>query len=230
MRVLVVEDNERLGELITGALRKAGYAVDLANDAGLCRRSLAAATYDLVLMDLSLPDEDGAVLLRDMRSRGERVPVVVITARGSLNERIEGLDRGADDYLVKPFNMDELLARCRAVLRRSGGRLGVVLSLGDVVLDTTSREVRVAQRMITLSAKEVSALTVLMRRGGQVVARDTIEQALTEFGRETTPNAVEAVISRLRRRLGGAHVAIEAVRGIGYIIKERDDVPARPVI
>ena len=225
MRALVIEDNARLAELIAGALHGAGFGADTAGNAGGGRAALAAVAYDLVLLDLGLPDEQGVELLRDVRRHRKQTPCIIITARGTVADRIAGLDAGADDYLVKPFHMSELLARCRAVLRRPGARLGTVLRAGNIVLDTSAHEVRVAGRPLPLAKREIMILTLLLRRTGDVVERGVLEEAVGEFGREVTPNAIEAQVSRLRRRLAaaGATATIETARGVGYIIRKEPE-------
>ena len=221
MRFLVVEDNSRLSDLIVGALTDAGYAADAAGTASAARDCLAVVPYDLVLLDLGLPDEDGASILASLRGTASAPPVLVITARGSVNDRIEGLDLGADDYLVKPFHVDELLARCRAILRRPGGRLASQLTAGNLTVDTNNRAVTIGGQSVVLPAKELTALTLMARRLGRVVTREALDESLGDLQREVTPNATEAIISRLRRRLeaGGATVQIVTARGIGYLMQ-----------
>ncbi len=223
MRLLVVEDNTRLSSLIVSALADAGYAVDAAGRVDEARDCLAVTRYDLVLLDLGLPDEDGAAILGTLQQSKDPPPVLVITARGSVNDRIEGLNLGADDYLVKPFHVDELLARCRAVLRRPGGRLATQLTAGNLVIDTNSRAVTVGSRNLALPPKEMNALTLLVRRAGRVISREALDESLGDLQREVTPNATEAIISRLRRRLeaAGATVQIITARGIGYLLQAK---------
>lgn len=223
MRLLVVEDNTRLSSLIVSALADAGYAVDAAGRVDEARDCLAVTRYDLVLLDLGLPDEDGAAILGTLQQSKDPPPVLVITARGSVNDRIEGLNLGADDYLVKPFHVDELLARCRAVLRRPGGRLATQLTAGNLVIDTNSRAVTVGGQSLVLPPKEMNALTLMVRRAGRVISREALDESLGDLQREVTPNATEAIISRLRRRLevAGATVQIITARGIGYLLQAK---------
>ncbi|HTY67393.1 MAG TPA: response regulator transcription factor [Alphaproteobacteria bacterium] len=223
MKFLVVEDNLRLSTLVSASLRDAGHAVDAAISAEEARHYLAASPYDLVILDLGLPDQDGAQLLRELRARRQAPPILVATARGALNDRIQGLELGADDYLVKPFHVSELLARCRAILRRPGAPLGQELNAGDILIDANSRELRIAGKLIAMPPKELDALILMMRRAGRVVAREAFDEAVGDNRRDVGANAMEAIISRLRRRLAEANssVKIVTVRGIGYMLKDR---------
>jgi DNA-binding response OmpR family regulator len=221
MRVLLVEDNERLSSLMRGGLARGGFTVDAFDRLEDAESAVDTVDYDLILLDLGLPDGDGMDWLKRFRRRSRDVPVLVVTARGGLTDRVAGLDTGADDYLVKPFEMDELLARCRAVLRRPGASLSTVLSTGNVTLNTTSRQVAVAGSQIDASRRETDLLEVLLRRSGQVVPRAVLEERLYGFDDEVTPNALEAHVSRLRRRLSdaAADVSIHTVRGVGYLLR-----------
>lgn len=222
MKFLVVEDNQRLATLISTSLRDAAHAVDTAMTADEARHYVAAASYDLVILDLSLPDQDGVEFLRELRSRRQPPAVLVATARGALNDRIQGLELGADDYLVKPFHVSELLARCRAILRRPGAPLSQELTVGNIVIDAESRELWIAGKIVAMPPKEVDALILLMRRAGRVVAREGFEGAVGDSHRNVGANAIEAIISRLRRRLIEAQssVGIVTVRGVGYMLDE----------
>ncbi len=222
MKFLVVEDNERLSALVSASLRDAGHAVDAAVSAEEARHYLAASPYDLVILDLGLPDQDGAQLLRELRARRQAPPILVATARGALNDRIHGLELGADDYLVKPFHVSELLARCRAILRRPGAPLAQELTIGNVRVDVDSRELRIAGQIVAMPPKELDALVLLMRRAGRVVAREAFDEAVGDNRRDVGANAIEAIISRLRRRLAAANSSLEivTVRGIGYMLKD----------
>jgi DNA-binding response OmpR family regulator len=224
MKFLVVEDNLRLSSLISAALKDAGHAVDAALAVDEARHYLAGSLYDLVILDLGLPGEDGVVLLRELHGRDRGPPVLVATARGALNDKIQGLDLGADDYLVKPFHMSELLARCRAILRRPGGAMASEITVGNTVLDTDTHELRIAGRLIEMPPKEINALMLLVRRSGRVVAREGLDELLHDQGQEVSINATEAVISRLRRRLIAADSSINVVtvRGVGYMIEDED--------
>jgi DNA-binding response OmpR family regulator len=229
MRILLVEDNFRLAELVAEGLGDEGFVVDAFPTLDEARASCAAVSYDLVVLDLGLPDGDGLDFIRFLRRSNDKTPVLVITARGGLNDRITGLDSGADDYLVKPFETAELAARCRALLRRPGASLGTFLSLADLTFDSGTREVTIGEATLRLSPKELNLLECLMRRGGHVVQKGTLEEAIYSLASEVTPNALEAVVSRLRRRLaqGGAAVELHTAHGIGYMLAAKSDAVGR---
>lgn len=220
MRLLLVEDHAPLAEAMAAALRRAGFAVDHAADAADARALADLGDHDLALLDLGLPDGDGLDLLAEWRGRA--MPVIVLTARGGLDDRLAGLDGGADDYIVKPVETSELAARCRAVLRRPGGRLGAVLRAGPLALDTAGREATLDGRPLPLGRRETGVLEQLLRRKGRVVARRTLDAALYGIDEAVGPNALEAAVSRLRRTLeaAGAPVAIRTVRGVGWMLAE----------
>lgn len=220
MRLLVLEDEPELAGLVRRALERAGFAVDLAPDLALARDHLALARYDVFILDLGLPDGDGLALLRELRGRGSRFPVLVLTARDGPEDRVLGLDAGADDYLVKPFHMPELIARIRALLRRPDAAFGVSLSLGNLVLDTVTREVRVAGVSVGLSVRETTLLEQLLRHQSNVVPREMLEQRLYSFDAELGSNAMEVLVHRLRRKLAdaAASLRVHTVRGVGYLL------------
>jgi DNA-binding response OmpR family regulator len=222
MKFLVVEDNPRLATLISTSLRDAGHAVDVAMTTEEARHYVAASAYELIILDLGLPDQDGEVLLRELRTRRQAPPILVATARGALNDRIHGLELGADDYLVKPFHVSELLARCRAILRRPGAPLAQELVVGNIVVDAESRELRIGDQIVAMPPKELDALILLMRRAGRVVAREGFDEAVGDNHRNVGANAIEAIISRLRRRLVASQssAAIVTVRGVGYMLED----------
>ena len=222
MRALVIEDNRRLAGLVVDGLRRGGFAADAVGDLEAASAALDVAGFDVVVLDLGLPDGDGIDWLRRRRAAGFSTPVIVATARGSLDQRIAGLDTGADDYVVKPFEMEELLARCRALLRRPGATLGTVLEAGGVALDTTTRSASIGGRPLDLARREIDLLEIFLRRVGQVVPRGLVEEGLYGFDDDVSPNAVEASVSRLRRRLAenAAKLEIHTVRGIGYLARE----------
>ena len=205
------------------ALRRAGFTVDHASGASDALLMAACAAHDLVLLDLGLPDGDGMRLLPSLRESG-RVPVIVLTARDQLADRLAGLDGGADDYVVKPVEMPELLARCRAVLRRPGGRSGTVLQHGSLELDVASRGASVAGVHLPLGRRELGVLEHLMRASGRVVPRRTLEEAVYGFDEEVGPNAIEASISRLRKALdaAGSDTSIVTVRGVGWMLPRKE--------
>jgi len=221
MRLLLVEDHAPLAEAIAAALSRGGFAVDHAATAAAARDLVAVAVHDLAVLDLGLPDGDGLDLLAEWRAT-PGLPVIVLTARDGLHERVAGLDAGADDYVVKPVEMPELLARCRAVLRRPGGRLGTLLEAGPVCLDTTSRQVAVAGRPLALGRRETGVLEQLLRAKGRVVTRRALEEALYGIDDGVSPNALDAAVSRLRRALeaAGAPLTIHVVRGVGWVLSD----------
>lgn len=222
MRILLIEDSARLRELVCETLRNAGWRVDAFATGLAGREALGVTEYDLVLLDLGLPDEDGLSLLKAMRRAGGVLPVLILTARGAIDERITGLDAGADDFLTKPFNNGELLARIRALLRRAPITAMPELAFGNVTLVLATGVARSGDRELKLAPRERSLLEMLMRHGGQVVRKRRIEQSFSEFGDERTANAVELTVSRLRKKLGTAPtgLAIETIRGIGYMLRE----------
>jgi two-component system OmpR family response regulator len=224
MRLLLVEDSERLQELLSESLKNAGYMLDVVATVADLFSSVAAVIYDLLIIDLGLPDGDGLAAIRDLRARGIMLPILIITARGSIDDRISGLDTGADDYLTKPFNHAELLARVRALLRRPSDLQGPVLRRGKTELDQSKDEVRCSGQLVQLRLSERRLLETLMRRSGAVVAKSAIEGTLSQFSRELSPNAVEALVSRLRKALSDANsgIAIETVRGVGYRLVEEE--------
>jgi DNA-binding response OmpR family regulator len=229
MRVLLVEDNQELVPLIARGLEQAGLAADSVGTVTDAQHVLATVRYAAVVLDLGLPDQDGLSVLRGMRRRGDATPVLVLTARDGVTDRVTGLREGADDYLVKPFAMVELVARLRALLRRPGNLLGRVLTFGNVALDTEARQVMVDGRPRPFAARETAVLEILLRRGGNVAPKRLFEDQLFGMSGEGGANAVEVYVHRLRRLLGdaGATVKIHTVRGIGYLMAE-DKPASRP--
>ncbi|MGE4279266.1 MAG: response regulator [Magnetospirillum sp.] len=227
MRVLLIEDNQRLAELIGKGLRDTGFAVDSFHSIADAEAVLGVVQYDCMILDRGLPDGDGLDLLCDLRRRGDAMPILVLTARDGVEDRVAGLNAGADDYLLKPFVMDELLARLRALLRRPGASLGVVLSCGNVRLDTVTREVGIAGTAIPMPKRETDMLEHLLRRAGRVVSKRTLEEGLYGFDDDVSSNTVEVLMSRLRKKLGaeGSGVVIHTLRGIGYMLAGSDTIP-----
>jgi DNA-binding response OmpR family regulator len=221
MRALIIEDQERLAELIASGLRRAGFAADQAISLVRADEALDAAKFDLILLDLGLPDGDGMGWLKSARARGLATPVLIVTARGELEDRVGGLDTGADDYVTKPFELDELLARCRALVRRPHDTLAAILTADDVALDTHDRTVKVDGRDADFGKRETDILEVLLRSRGRVVTREDIEQRIYGFGEEVTPNALEVAVSRIRKKLAdaGSALVIHTVRGVGYYLR-----------
>ena len=220
MRILLVEDDPMIGEAVTVALRDAAYAVDWVRDGVTAEAVLADAGHQAVLLDLGLPGRDGLEVLRRLRQRGQAVPVIVITARDAVDERIKGLDYGADDYLVKPFDVNELLARMRAVIRRQGGQATPVLGNGVVSLDPATRAARRGDRVQSLSAREFALLHALLLRPGTILARAELEERIYGWNEEVESNAVDFLIHGVRRKLGAD--VIKNVRGAGWMV----DAPA----
>lgn len=214
MRVLLVEDEAILGQAIRDHVAAAGHAVDWMQRLDDAELSLRSVDYALVLLDLALPDGSGLQLLQRMRRAGDQRPVIILTARDQIRDRIDGLNAGADDYLVKPFDLDELVARIAAVARRIGEQRNPLLKLGLVEIDREGRRARKDGNWIELTAREWAILEELLRRPGAPVNRARLEEALYAFGAEIESNAVEVHVSRLRKKLG--HDAIQTQRGIGY--------------
>ncbi len=216
MRLLLVEDDTMIGESVLDLLRAERYAVDWVKDGALAETALRTQTYDLILLDLGLPRVDGLTVLRSLRSRKERIPVLIATARDSIRQRIEGLDAGADDYVLKPYDLDELLARIRALLRRAAGRAEPVYEHRGVSLNPATREVTVGGEPVILSAREWAVLEPLLARPGLVLSRSQLEEKLYGWKDEINSNAVEVYIHGLRKKLGAD--LIRNVRGVGYMV------------
>lgn len=222
MRLLLVEDSQRLQELLGDSLTSAGYRLDKASTVAELDSMIEAVNYDLLIVDLGLPDGDGLTAIRGLRAKGITTPILIITARGSIDDRVTGLDSGADDYLIKPFNHSELLARVHALLRRPSDLHGPILKRGSLEFDDAKGEVRSGGKLVELRLSERRLLGTLMRRSGTVVTKAAIEEGLSQFGRELSSNAVEALVSRVRKALAeaGSEVSIETVRGVGYRLVE----------
>lgn len=219
MRLLIIEDNPRLCQAIAESLRAQGFAVDTAASAAEGLRVWRAADYDAAVLDLMLPDGSGLGALKEMRDRGNMTPVLILTALGTIEDRVRGLDCGADDYLVKPFAMQELIARLRALLRRPGAALGRTLSLGNVDMDTSARTATVAGVRVDLTRSELILLEALLRNQGRVLSKDRLAECLYDFEQERSANSVETQVHRLRRKLAaaGADVSVRTLRGLGYL-------------
>ena len=223
MRLLIVEDNVRLAGLVAKLVGDHGLTADIAASVDEAHTALGLVDYDVVLLDLSLPDGDGQEIMTAIRRKQCHAYVLVVTARGDVVTRVQSLNAGADDYIVKPFSDDELIARIRAVGRRSRQIRETNISVGNVQLDTESLTLTVAGRVVKLSRREMSVLSSLLGQHGRVLPKEKLEQAVYSLDNEVTGNAVEAAVSRLRRRLEaeGATVDLIAMRGIGYILTER---------
>ena len=216
MRILLVEDDVMIGEVVHDALHAEHHAVDWVQDGVQAGTALAGTAYDLLLLDLGLPQQSGLQVLRALRARGQRLPVLIATARGAVAERVAGLDAGADDYIVKPFDLDELLARVRALLRRADGRAEPAYAWGAVRIVPATREVTLAGQPVHLTAREWAVLEPLLARPGRVLSRQQLEDKLYAWGEEISSNAVEVYIHGVRRKLGTG--LIENVRGLGYLV------------
>jgi two-component system OmpR family response regulator len=219
MRLLLVEDDAMIGEAVLDALRAEHYAVDWVRDGVMAEAALKSESYDLVLLDLGLPKRDGLEVLRSLRSRRETVPALVATARDAIGDRIAGLDAGADDYVVKPYDTDELLARIRALIRRSAGRAEPVFSHKGVTLNPATREAAVQGEAVSLSAREWAVLEPMLQRPGVVFSRSQLEEKLYGWKDEISSNAVEVYVHGLRKKLGSE--LIQTVRGLGYVVSRQ---------
>ena len=222
MRLLIVEDNEELAELLAKGLQTAGYESDVLSTVEDARVVLSTTHYAALILDLGLPDGDGLSLLREIRNRNNSIPVLVLTARGGLNDRIHGRRSGADDYLVKPFALEELIARLEAQLRRPGQLLGNSLRIANLEFDTQIRQASIDNQPQVLSARETAVLELLMRSKGRVVSKKQVEDHIFGHSGEVASNAIEVYVHRLRKQLSerGAKVHVHTIRGVGYLIAE----------
>ncbi len=219
MRVLVVEDDALVGDGVRRALGGGGFAVDLVASAEAAKSALDTESFDLVIADIGLPRQDGLQLVRSLRSRGQIVPVLMLTARDGLADRVAALDLGADDYLTKPFQVPELLARCRALIRRANSVASARMSFGDLELDTTRKSVTAGGKALELSQREWAILECLILNAGHIVSKNKLMSAIADWSEDLTLNAVEVYVSRVRAKLAGAAI-ISTVRGMGYRIDE----------
>ncbi len=220
MRLLVVEDEVRIAEIVRAAFVRGGFAVDVVRLCADAREALATNPYDATILDLGLPDGDGLKLLKELRASRNAIPVLVLTARDAVEHRVAGLDTGADDYLVKPFAMAELIARTKALLRRPGGALGATLRTGNIAFDTIGRDVRIDDEVLLLPRREAAILEHLMRRVGRVVPKTLLEEKLYGLDDELESNAIPVHVHHLRRKLMEHHAKVEihTVRGVGYLL------------
>lgn len=220
MRILLVEDERKINNAVAQALREESYAVDTAFDGDEADLLLGVNDYDLIVLDILLPKQDGLTLCASARARGSRTPILMLTARDSVQDRVQGLDSGADDYLVKPFNMDELLARVRALLRRDTGPKTTRLQVDDIVVDTLSHRVTRAGMAIELTSKEYAVLEYFMRHPGQVLTRTMISEHVWDEEFDSFSNIIDVYIRRLRRKIDDNHNTklIHTIRGSGYLV------------
>lgn len=216
MRILLVEDDPQLGDGLMVGLRQSGFAVDWLTDGEAAESALRSESFDLLVLDLGLPRRSGMEVLRSLRSRGEILPVIIFTARDATGDKIAGLDAGADDYLVKPIDIDELAARIRALIRRSAGRAAPALVHGDLCLDPAARSVTRNGDVVDLSAREYALLHLLLENAGRVLTRTQLENSLYSWGEEPDSNALEVHIHHLRKKLGSD--LIRTLRGVGYSV------------
>jgi len=219
MRVLVVEDDQVVGDAVQRALSLDGHAADHVETAERAKAALHTESFDLAIVDIGLPREDGLQLVRDLRRRGRNVPVLMLTARDGLSDRVNALNLGADDYLTKPFQVAELLARCRALVRRANGVASTEVVFGPLQLDLAHREAHVNGTPLDVTRREWSVLECLVLNAGRVVSKEKLLSAVASWNDELTPNAVEVYVSRLRTKLGDA-VVIRVIRGLGYRLDE----------
>lgn len=221
MRILVVEDTVDIAQAVAARLTRIGHAVDWEADGRQAAELTVVQPYDLVILDLMLPGEDGLTILKAMRARGLKTPVLVLTARSAVDERISALDLGADDYLTKPFDYRELEARARALLRRSAGLSDNLLRVGRLTIDRAGRMASLGDRPLNLTRRELTVLEILAARPGRIVPKEELVEQLFNFDQEPSPNAVEQFVARLRRKLADGPVEIRTLRGLGYQLAPR---------
>lgn len=218
MRILIAEDDEVLADGLTRSMRKAGYAVDCVGNGKDAARLLQDGLHDLAILDLGLPKLDGLSVLRQLRGHHQTLPVIILTARDRLEDRVLGLDLGADDYLTKPFDLPELEARVRALLRRGQGGGGPLITCGELAFDTVGRRVTIAGETVELSQRELGVLETLLARQGKVVSKEQLIEHLYSHDEEASSNAIEVYVHRLRKKVEQAGVAIRTIRGLGYLL------------
>lgn len=222
MRLLLVEDDSMIGESVRKGLRQDGFIIDWVQDGRAAETALECGNYDLVLLDIGLPKKSGLDVLKSLRQRKNTIPVLVLTARDAITDRVQGLDAGADDYLVKPFDLEELAARIRALLRRQSGRADTVIRHGDLILNPATHEVHLNGEQVTLSAREFSLLEAFLDRPGAVLSRAQLEEKLYGWGDEIESNTIEVYIHALRKKFGAS--LIKNVRGVGYMVPKQQEV------
>ena len=216
MRILLIEDDPLIGKAIQQALKDASYSVDWTKDGLTGLTSARSEDYSLILLDLGLPKKNGFEVLKTLRDEGSQIPTIIITAQDTVEDRIKGLDLGADDYLVKPFSIDELLARTRAVIRRNQGAASSILSNGQLTLDNATGELTQGNQTHTLSARELALIRLLMLRPGRILSKSELEEQIYGWNEEVASNAIEVIIHGLRKKLGKD--AIKNIRGLGWMV------------
>jgi two-component system response regulator TctD len=219
MRLLTVEDNHELAAWLGKALTQAGYTVDIAHDGEEAEHLLSLTDYAAIILDLSLPKIDGMTLLRHIRRAGKKVPVIILTANASLDGRVAGLDSGADDYLAKPFELAELEARLRALIRRGHDLANPEMALGDLILNSVTRQFHLKGELLALTPREHSVLEYLMLKAGSTVTKSALSDSVFGFDAETDPSAIEIYVHRVRKKLEGGDVQIATLRGLGYMLR-----------
>ncbi|MBI5461030.1 MAG: response regulator [Gammaproteobacteria bacterium] len=222
MRILLVEDDDILANTLSQALRQSSYVVDLVTDGIAADAALTHDVFDLVVLDLGLPGLDGMQVLKQLRARKSTVPVLILTARDSLADRVSGLDFGSDDYLTKPFDLLELEARIRALIRRKHGVSETLIAYGPLRYDTVDKSVLVGDQALDLSARELSVLEILLLRAGRVVSKEHLAERLYGWGEEVGDNAIEVGVHRLRKKLEPVGITIRTIRGLGYLLDKPD--------
>ncbi|MBI1891633.1 MAG: response regulator transcription factor [Burkholderiales bacterium] len=228
MRILLAEDDTVLADGLTRSLRQAGYATDCVNNGDAADTALSTQDFDLLILDLGLPKLSGLEVLKRLRARNSRLPVLILTAADSVEQRVKGLDLGADDYMAKPFALSELEARVRALTRRGSGGGPTVVKHGPLTYDQVGRVAYLNDQMLELSARELGLLEVLLQRTGRLVSKDQLVDHLCEWGEEVSNNAIEVYVHRLRKKIEGAGVRIATVRGLGYCLEKFPETPSNP--
>lgn len=225
VRILIIEDDAELGEAVAGCLRQDGHAVDWEQDGAAADDVLKYQSYDAVVIDIGLPEMDGISVLKALRKRGDKTPALILTARSQIEDRIDALDLGADDYLSKPFDVREFQARCRALLRRSRGAASDIIVISDLTFDGAAKTVRVGSTQLVLPSREFRLLEVLLGNLDRVLTKDQIATHLFDFDHDAGPNAIEVYIGRLRKKLGNC-IRIRTVRGMGYVAEANAETSA----
>jgi len=223
MKILLIEDDEILADGLTHTLSNSGYSVTGATKGAYAEHLLKAQGFDLIILDLGLPDMDGLHLLRKLRNQKISLPILILTARDEMNDRIEGISQGADDYMTKPFELRELEARIQALIRRCYGGFNNIIKVGNLQLDTSSQQIMAKGELLTLSAREFSVLEVLMMQNGKVISKDKIAQHLSLHGDALADNAIEVYIHRIRKCIKPYSVGIRTFRGLGYLLEDKQD-------
>jgi two-component system OmpR family response regulator len=223
VRILIAEDDATIADGLTQSLRHSGYAVDCAKTGSEADAALAAGQYDLLILDLGLPKLNGFEVLKRLRDRHSKVPVLILTALDAVSDRVRGLDLGADDYLAKPFALSELEARVRALTRRGPAGASSLLQCGSLSYDQVNRVAELNGAYLDLSAREMGLIEILLRRASRVVSKDRLVDHMCEWGEEVSTNAIEVYIHRLRKKLGSSDVKIVTMRGLGYCLEKKDE-------